>query len=180
MKQKLFTLAAGLSAVLCAAGCVLWVRSYFYSEVWWRYAPPIGNRGYLVAAVTSQPDTLDMAIDTSPWSVWGEYLPQGSHMSTPTPMAGETGYHPLDLGSVRFSLAGFGVGRRQSLRWVRMPLSLVVLGTFILPAVWTRNMRRRRLVRPSLCRQCGYDLRATPDRCPQCGAMAANQPQISN
>ena len=52
--------------------------------------------------------------------------------------------------------------------------AFALLGT-ILPA---ERLRRRRAARRraalGLCRRCGYDLRASPERCPECGAEAAS------
>ncbi len=73
----------------------------------------------------------------------------------------------------------FIVGREQLMfkPWLRfveliLPYWLVLLLTLV-PFPWLRR-RTRRAHRASegRCLRCGYDLRASPQRCPECGAVA--------
>jgi hypothetical protein len=41
-----------------------------------------------------------------------------------------------------------------------------------LAVLWRRAVLKRRRTTVGVCRSCGYDLRATPDRCPECGTIS--------
>ena len=67
-----------------------------------------------------------------------------------------------------------GSDRNMEYRWLRIPLGYVIVATGLLPLVWlsrrvARWLHGRRIRAAGLCRGCGYDVRATPDRCPECG-----------
>jgi hypothetical protein len=60
--------------------------------------------------------------------------------------------------------------RNHSLRAIGIPDWFPALLFVILPLIRLRSLlRTRRRNRAGLCPTCGYDLRATPDRCPECG-----------
>jgi hypothetical protein len=65
-------------------------------------------------------------------------------------------------------------GGSTEVRLVRVRPWLIVLALAALPAaraiMWARRRRAlRRARRRGLCAKCGYDLCATPGRCPECG-----------
>jgi hypothetical protein len=174
MGRKLFTLAAGASAVLCAGVCVLWVRSYAHHDGLTMMLSD--NRVAVAGSVRGGVEFV--AITNPPERAYSSRLWSEQQPISPLPRYTHAGFGAVtftqtmaELDGVQTRQVGFGA--------VVIPFYAVLLATVILPTWWLLTRRRQR--KPGTCPRCGYDLRATPDRCPECGAVPAGKKSaISN
>jgi hypothetical protein len=183
--RHLFTLCSAISLLVCAAVCALWVRSYRQTDsLSWVTAAGFGAidtaNGYFGAQV-NRGDTAGYTPD--------EYGPYYQRMSLYTPYHMAVAYGPQQPGDtfVSWELGDAGWytvrnGNRMRTGTGVMPIWWVVLATALMPLTWTtmrwRQYRRKRRTRVGRCAVCGYDLRATPDRCPECGTIAPRPPTV--
>lgn len=116
---------------------------------------------------------------------WGRYelesklskssWPRGLHwLETPFVRTGPSPYSvPLHYENI-VSPINFGAFQRHAMLYVRLWLLSLILA--IAPSYGAiLAWRRRRAYKEGQCARCGYDLRATPGRCPECGAIPASR-----
>jgi hypothetical protein len=149
MHRRTLNLAASACMVLCVAACVMWVRSVFRFE-------NVGIRGAPqgIIELRSGHGAVGFAVDprlTRPLSAYWVTRP--------------TSGRRMPLGSFHFSSGYWGI-------IFLVPYWVVVPACLISPALWVARRRRDRREGTVPCPSCGYDLRATPKRCPECGKLA--------
>lgn len=97
------------------------------------------------------------------------FTPAGPGSLNVTSNAGG-GLVTLNSGSLTFTGLTIGTEHHQALV---LPYWFLALCLTLAPALWLNGALRRRRLRhrrqTNLCQHCGYDLRASTDRCPECG-----------
>ncbi len=183
----MFNVVTILSLLLCVAVCGLLLESYRAGdaiELWSRRTTDQGttamNVGWL-AVIRDGEFAVGRAARIGPASSFDPKPPKGGWSR------GDHGGGPIRHPTTGATLGVFGVWRPiRTTRGVWYD-DLIVGGSLwglaavlaVLPLVWTASwwrrfsQRRLRARDAQPCAQCGYDLRATPGRCPECGKVAA-------
>lgn len=180
--RRWFTTLAMLSLAMCVLFCVLLIRSGFrrdliitardgvcltfdtdYDSLWvhryhgwptteplrWLSAPSDDPLGPRLHSHQSAPGRYEVGLNkTGRVILFGE---RDEPLTWSPPMRRETVYW------LRFT------------NWIALCLPLPLIWTGLTVRQWTRTRRRRGA---GQCVACGYDLRGTPERCPECGNSA--------
>jgi hypothetical protein len=185
---------AATSLLLLLGVLALWLRSYWVEDDVWlvTYAPYAKGDYRHEYGLTVWRGRVKLACQRCvPWDYLNEPRFSWSHYPTDAGGMGSFEFHggrtTLGFGTLSFDVERGGTHgdneEKDRERDVLFPLWFVALLLAIPPAAWargawkrTRGVHRARL---GLCTNCGYNLRATPDRCPECGLAVPQTIQIA-
>jgi hypothetical protein len=196
MTRFLFTALAALSLLLATVAVGLWVRSHWIAETYGRETAnaPGGPRwggGLSSSGGVLRFELWRRQIPNSP-----AHRSESGYFRGPFDSSKDDAAERAYLASLEaVQLLGFAFARYdmdplggrgvnpgapprpaaiQRVWIVHLPDWAIALVGAVVPALFARNFyrrrRRRHWLREGRCHRCGYDLRATPDRCPECGA----------
>jgi hypothetical protein len=181
MQRRVFTILSAMSIIICLTACAAWVRSSVVPD----------RLGWIELGPESDGDVERQVVL---WSskggaaIWWETDRRSQHGWTAHPRtffhdsqnivftypymdgglaANRLGFRFFDKSThLSFGQSGpYDVERRAG---VIFPYWFIGAISAILPVIWmVRTIRKPHSA--GVCPKCGYDLRATPDRCPECG-----------
>jgi len=169
-----------VSAVLCLATLVLWVRSGIGDAFVLEHSTMMLGGVSLHGACE-----VYVGLDLCPP---GQRMPFEFSLYRPAPGSDLDYYWEYRVRTYvhigRFALR-WGRAQVGNDRWgaISFP-DWFLVAVFAWIPIWVtwRQKRQRRMLcqKNALCIDCGYDLRATPDRCPECGTKVSTISIVSN
>jgi hypothetical protein len=156
MRRRLFHLLSAVSVCLFFATVSLWAATYRHVLHYSNYRSSI-DRGWVLWTVGCGGGQIGIFEDDETVS---SQLPNLLHQ--------------WSFGGVGYTSSLYP-DKRGYARDAQIQCATVAILTGTLPVFWTISfVRRRRVaqrVERGLCTRCGYNLRATPERCPECGMV---------
>jgi hypothetical protein len=192
----LFNGFAAISLLLFVAVAVMWARSYLWGDaVDWK-------RGNAVLEIRSGAGHI--ALQRSPWFSgnfpngsfrrWSEALVQTERQQERDIISGDVEFWDRWMWQpqreIRF--LGFTLSWAKGLtvqNWpgahvfwsVETPYWFWLMVAAVAPGAKLLGWRLRlNQIKKGVCVNCGYDLRATPDKCPECGTIPPKKEIVSN
>ena len=167
VKRRFFSVLSAISLLLFVAVVALWVRSYWVGEGFcWRT-----NGGQYLRLGSQRGGLWYSSARLSQGKRLG-YDPSGYQRG---PVADSMDGDVTELRWSRIGFRYYGSDRGYLFarkRYIRIPhWALVAASGTVLAWCLSRSPRRRRTRRRGDCAACGYDFRATPGRCPECGLV---------
>lgn len=198
MKRRLLTILTVLSLIFCAGTVAFWLRGYFVADVvGYGDSHTAGeltsHNGFLVLWRWQSIDPLGLPAA----------VPRGLHYNTTDPeqpfyyvlpgayVTQVVGPHRIwwlglrQIGVRYLIFAEPSIPRLNQIEILHIPCWLILTIGALWPAgryLWRYLQHRRRLrhlarcFRLGVCATCGYDLRASPERCPECGTPVPAPP----
>jgi hypothetical protein len=185
MRRRLFTFLSAFSLVLCVATVGIWLWGYGVPSERLLWVGPRTRVGidvrFTEVEVRSGKGGLFISRQTFFTHDGMYYL---IFASKPGWRLDSSMY--MGFGGVKTAF-GFGAfrGTWSDFQTTAYGTDLVIPDWFLVtafmaaPLLWIRS-HRRRFRSVNSCATCGYDIHATPDRCPECGTVPPKKIRISN
>ena len=186
-RLPIFAILSLISLLLCAAIITLWIRSYFGSDYISR-STLIDSQPHMVVhhsyTIILTRGSIRLASEDSTY-----YSHRATMPIHPLARPANWTYGRLGVGHIhweelpvrtfwnRLGFHTFNSGLETSFsssreEGIAVPTWLPTALFAIPPLLWARPLlKSRRRHRAGLCPHCGYDIRATPQRCPECGRV---------
>jgi hypothetical protein len=183
LRRIIFNGLTVLSLLLCLVTVILWVIA--------SYRPRI----LTVANWQDEPRHLSLSVEAHGWVydgiVWGSWRKEvWGHQEDPASVLdpfrksfsksfgpANTVFRTWDDHLITWdppkdvSASGSNTWHTDAVRFSRMTVTFCLLPFGWIVTRIVQSRRTARTARLGCCTTCGYDLRATPDRCPECGTM---------